>query len=197
VPFSIAKFSKLNVISHKIQYIHRVLLRNDNTSKEIYMKKILLLLVVALSFIGCSDEEIIIEPQAVVGKSLESLKLKDQFDQTKSINSDTKKVIFAFSKDMGHLSNEYFHTKEPTFLADHNTIFIADVSGAPSLIRSMFIMPGLKDFKHTVLVIDDETVASAYKNAGKEEQLMVVLVDNFTIKSISYISSEAELAKEF
>lgn len=161
------------------------------------MKKILLVLVVALSFIGCSEEKITIEPQIVVGKSLESLKLKDQFGQVKSINADTKKVIFAFSKDMGHLSNEFFHTKEPTFLADHNTIFIADVSGAPSFIRSMFIMPGLKDFKHTVLVIDDESVASSYKNKGKEEQIMVVFVDNFIIKSIKYISSEAELAKEF
>jgi len=161
------------------------------------MKKILLALLVTLSFIGCSDEEILVEPHAVVGKSLESLKLKDQFDQAKTINVDTTKVLFAFSKDMGHLSNDYFNTKEPTFLADHHTIFIADVSGAPSLIRSMFIMPGLKDFKHTVLVIDDEAIASSYKNKGKEEQLMVVVVDNYVIKSINYISSEAELAKEF
>ncbi len=161
------------------------------------MKKILLILVMALSFIGCSDEKITIEPKAVVGKSLESLQLKDQFDQQKSINADTKKVIFAFSKDMGHMSNEYFHTKESTFLADHKTVFIADVSGAPSLIRSMFIMPGLKDFKHTVLVIDDESISASYKNAGKEERLMVLVVDNFIIKSIHYISSEAKLAKEF
>ncbi|MEA3521625.1 MAG: hypothetical protein U9R50_01485 [Campylobacterota bacterium] len=161
------------------------------------MKKIIFGVMLALTFIACSDEEIVVEPKASVGKSLQSLELKDQFEQVKRINDDTKKVIFAFSKDMGHLSNDYFNTKEPTFLADHNTIFIADVSNAPSLIRSMFIMPGLKDFKHTVLVIDDEMVAASYRNKGKEEQLMVVSVDNFTIKSINYISTETELAKEF
>ncbi len=161
------------------------------------MKKIALALVLALTFIGCSAEKIVVEPMASVGKSLKSLALKDQFDQPKRINDDTKKVIFAFSKDMGHLSNDYFNAKEPTFLADHNTIFIADVSSAPSLIRSMFIMPGLKDFKHTVLVIDDERVAASYCNKGKEEELMVVIVEDFNIKKISYISTEAELAKEF
>jgi hypothetical protein len=161
------------------------------------MKKIIFIMIFALAFIGCSEEKIVIEPKIVVGKSLQSLKLKDQFGQEKTIHADTKKVIFAFSKDMGHLSNDFFNTKEPTFLADNHTVFIADVSSAPSLIRSMFIMPGLKDFKHTVLVIEDEAVATSYKNDKKQEQLMVVVLDNFVIKSISYISTKDELAKEF
>ncbi|MEA1920694.1 MAG: hypothetical protein U9N52_12705 [Campylobacterota bacterium] len=161
------------------------------------MKKIALALVVALAFIGCSDEEIVVEPKLVVGKSIESLKLKDQFDQVKGIHADTKKVMFAFSKDMGHLSNDYFNTKEPTFLADNNTIFIADVSSAPSLIRSMFIMPGLKDFKHTVLVFDEKSMAANYRDDANAEKLMVVGLDNYVIKNIRFITTEEELAKEF
>ncbi len=161
------------------------------------MKKIIFIMIFALAFIGCSDEKIKVEPKAVVGKSLQSLKLKDQFGQDKSIHSDTKKVIFAFSKDMGHLSNDFFNSKEPTFLAENHTVFVADVSSAPSLIRSMFIMPGLKDFKHTVLVIEDESVADEYRHDDKKEQLMVLKLENFIIKSISYISNKEQLAKEF
>jgi hypothetical protein len=161
------------------------------------MKKIAFILLFALAFIGCSEEKVAAEPQAIVGKSMESLKLKDQFGQAKGVHADTKKVLFAFSKDMGHMSNDFFNTKEPTFLADHKSVFIADVSGAPSLIRSMFIMPGLKDFKHTVLVIEDESIAQQYKNSGKEELIMVLDLDNYIIKNISYISTKEELAKEF
>jgi hypothetical protein len=165
--------------------------------KGTLMKRILLILVVALTFLGCDDEAIVVDPKVVVGHSLESLQLKDQFDQLKSIDADTKQVMFAFSKDIAHMSNDFFNTKEPTFLADHHTVFIADVSSAPSLIRSMFIIPGLKDFKHTVLLIDDKSIAANYRHANKEDQLMVVNVDNFIIKTISFLSTEEALAKEF
>jgi hypothetical protein len=161
------------------------------------MKRILLTLVVVLSFVGCSDEVVVTEPKIVVGHSFETLQLKDQFDQVKSIDADTKQVMFAFSKDMAHLSNNFFNTKEPTFLADHHTVFIADVSAAPSLIRSMFILPGLKDFKHTVLLIDDKNMAANYRHDDKTEALMVVDVDHFIIKNISYLDTEEALAKKF
>jgi len=161
------------------------------------MKRILLTLVMVLSFVGCSDETVVADPKIVVGHSLESLQLKDQFDQRKGIGADTKQVLFAFSKDMAHMSNDFFNTKEPTFLADHHTVFVADVSAAPSLIRSMFILPGLKDFKHTVLLIDDKNMAADYRHDEKAEELMVVDVDHFIIKNISYLHTEDALKKEF
>jgi len=161
------------------------------------MKKIVLILLFTLAFVGCSEEKIAVEPKIVIGKSLESMKLKDQFGELKTIHSDTKKVIFAFSKNTGHMCNDFFNTKEPTFLTDNHVIFVADVSSAPSLIRSMFIIPGLKDFKHTVLVIEDKTVSINYKHADKAEDIMVVYLDNFIIKNIKYISNKEALAKEF
>lgn len=161
------------------------------------MKRILLALVMVLSFVGCSDETVVADPKIIVGHSLESLQLKDQFDQRKSIDADTKQVIFAFSKDMAHMSNNFFNTKEPTFLADHHTVFVADISGAPSLIRSMFILPGLKDFKHTVLLIDDKNTAADYRHDDKAQSLMVVDVDHFIIKNISYLDTEEALIKRF
>ncbi|MDQ7068870.1 MAG: hypothetical protein Q9M40_13395 [Sulfurimonas sp.] len=38
-------------------------------------------------------------------------------------------------------------TKEANYLQKHHTQFIGDVSSAPSIIRKLFILPGLKDFK--------------------------------------------------
>lgn len=73
---------------------------------------------------------------------------------------------------------------------------MADVSAAPSLIRSMFIMPGLKDFKHTVLILDDKTVASAYKENLDAEKIIVVKLTDGIIINIKSINSEDELMKE-
>jgi len=162
------------------------------------MKNVLLGLLLTLSFIGCSEEVSgPVVSKVAVGKSLEALKLNDQFENPHTLDAETTQVIFAFSKDMGHMSNEYFAKQDADFLAKHHTVFVADVSGAPSLIRSMFIMPGLKDFKHTVLIIEDKNLAASYRNESHKEELMVLTLNNLMIEKIAYVKDETGLAKAF
>ena len=161
------------------------------------MTKIIVALLAAFIFIGCSaktDENV--APKLVVGTTVANMTLSDQFDKPLTIKADTKKVIFAFSKDGAHICNDYFVTKVPTYLADNKTLFIADVSSAPSLIRSMFIMPGLKDFKHTVYILDDESIAAPYRAGMDTEKIVVVSLDNLKITNIKTITSEKELISE-
>ncbi len=108
------------------------------------MRKIIFILILTVTFLNCNDD-VKSELEIVVGKSLQSLKLKDQFGEFKNIKDDTKRVIFTFSKDMGRLCNDFFNSKEPAFLAKKHTIFVADISSAPSLIRSMFIIDLLQN----------------------------------------------------
>jgi len=163
------------------------------------MKIVIAFFLTAFMFIGCSSKETTdtkVEAKLVVDKSLATLSLNDQHEKAHTLKTTTKKVIFAFSKDAAHTCNDFFVTKKPTYLEDNNVAFVADVSAAPSLIRSMFIMPGLQDFKHTVLILDDEIVASAYaKNQDIEKIVVVALVDGI-IKNIKSISSVEELVKE-
>jgi len=160
------------------------------------MKNIMLALLLSLSFLGCSDEVTTpLESKVAVGKSLESLTLNDQFEKPHTLSADTKKVIFAFSKDMGHMSNEFFEKQGVGYLSNHKAVFVADVSGAPSLIRSMFILPGLKDFKHTVLVIEDKNAAAAYRNEAHKEELMILDLNNFVIEKIEFVKTADALDK--
>jgi len=160
------------------------------------MKKIILGLITAIVFFGCSSDNVDtknIKPALVIEQSLSSLTLKDQFEKSHEIDADTKRVIFAFSKDMAHTCNDYFVTKDPTYLADNNTQFVADVSAAPSIIRSMFILPGLKDFKHTVLLLDDKKIAAPYRKNIDTEKIIVVSLNNKVITKIESINSVDEL----
>ncbi len=161
------------------------------------MTKILLGLFTTFVFIGCSSETIDtnIEPKLVVGKSVANFKLNDQFEKAHTLNPNTYKLIFAFSKDSAHICNDFFITKVPTYIEDHNAQFIADVSAAPSLIRSMFIMPGLKEFKHTVLLLDDKTVAASYTKGMDVEKIVVVYILNKEITEIKTITTQEELRK--
>ena len=161
------------------------------------MTKILLGLLTTFVLVGCSSEVIDknIEPKLVVGKSVADFKLNDQFEKPHTLNSNTYKLIFAFSKDSAHICNDFFVTKAPTYIQDHNAQFVADVSAAPSLIRKMFIMPGLKEFKHTVLLLDDKTIAAAYRKGMDVEKIVVVYILNKEISKIKTITTEEELRR--
>lgn len=161
------------------------------------MKNVILGLLISLVFIGCSSQEADVkpaEPKLVVTQSLADLTLNDQHEVAHKVLADTKTLVFAFSKDVGHTCNDFFATKDESYLNDNNAIFVADVSAAPSVIRSMFIMPGLKDFKHTVLVIDDETIANDYKAGQDSEKIVIVSLQDKTITSITNVSTTEELA---
>ena len=160
------------------------------------MKKIVFALLSVLVFLGCSSKsssDEVIESKLVVGHSLESLQLKDQHAQVTPITQEVEKVIFAFSKDVGHDCNDFFASKEKGYLAQHKAMFVADISAAPSLIRSMFIMPGLKDFEHTILVIDEEKISNWYKISEKTEKIVLSSLENFIITKIEYFDTVQEL----
>lgn len=163
------------------------------------MKNVIIALLVSLVFLGCSSDEAdakYVEPKLVVQKNISNFTLNDQNGKAHTLAEGTKTLIFAFSKDMGHTCNDFFATKDDSYLNDNNAMFIADVSGAPSLIRSMFIMPGLKDFKHTVLIIDDKSIALEYKSGIDSENIIVVSIENNIITSIESVSTAKELAEK-
>ncbi|MBA3025685.1 MAG: hypothetical protein FP820_04660 [Sulfurimonas sp.] len=162
------------------------------------MKKLLLAALSAFFFLGCSSNATNenVQPALVVTQSIDNLQLNDQHETPQTIAVDTKKIIFAFSKDIGHTCNDFFATKAPSYLTDNKVVFVADVSGAPSLIRSMFILPGLKDFKHTVLVMNDKSVSAAYKAGMESEKIVVVSLENKIITEIKTVDTTDELAIE-
>ncbi|PHS58767.1 MAG: hypothetical protein COB17_02135 [Sulfurimonas sp.] len=161
------------------------------------MKNIILALLVSFIFIGCNSNKALsasVEPKLVVSKSLADLRLNDQNEKSHTLSADTKTVVFAFSKDVGHKCNDFFATKKPSYLSDNKTVFVADISSAPSIIRSLFIKPGLKDFKHTVLIIEDEAIASSYKSGMDKEKIIVVSLKNHTITAVKAIDLVQDLA---
>ena len=161
------------------------------------MKKIVLGLIAAFLFIGCSSKAVDenVKPALVVGQTL-TLNLKDQNEKAVTVPATTTTVIFALSKDGAHTCNDYFETKEASYLADNNSVFVADVSSAPSLIRSMFIMPGLKEFKHTVLVLDDKEIAAPFRAKMDTEKIIIVSTNNNKITNVKTITTTEELIAE-
>ncbi len=160
------------------------------------MKKIIIMLFATLLLVGCgskSETEQPVEAKLVVGKSLKGISINDQFGETHIFSPDTKKVIFALSKETGHTANDFFGTQLVTYLSDNNTQFVVDISMAPALIVDMFIAPGLKDFKHPVLVFSTKDDAAPFRKGVDTEKIIVVYLDSMKITEIKTVTTADEL----
>ena len=65
------------------------------------MKKIVLGLIAALVFIGCSSDakvDVNVEPALVVGKSLADFKLEDQFEAPHALSTKRQSLFLLFQK---------------------------------------------------------------------------------------------------
>jgi len=123
------------------------------------------------------------------GKTLQGFALEDQFGKKHVLLKETQKIIFAFSKESGHKCNDFFAKKDKNFLSSREAVFVADISAAPSVVQMLFIKPGLRDFKHTVLVLEDEKLAKRYKTEQMQSKIVVAELKDLTISKVFYFDT--------
>ncbi len=148
------------------------------------MRKLIILLVFLYTFL---------EANIVVNQMIDPFTLTDQFDKPHQISQTTKKIIFAFSKQIGHDINDYLEKQSVDYLTSKDTLFVIDLSAAPSMIRSFFIIPKLEKYKYPVLIIKDEKTSISYIDEKNKENIMVVDLDNLKVTSINYFKTIEEL----
>ncbi len=159
------------------------------------MKLLSILFISALFFIGCSDDKPAqdIDAKLAVGNSLKELKLPNQHEKIESIPEDAKLVFFSFSKDVGHMCNDFLEKKDPSYLTTHHAVYIADISAAPSLIKSMFILKDLQKLPFPILLIDDDTLSAEFQKGQNVKSIVAVILQNGTITEIKNLKNTQEL----
>ncbi|KAB7892912.1 hypothetical protein [Poseidonibacter ostreae] len=128
-----------------------------------------------------------------VNKKIDNFSLVDQFDKKHTVKNDIKIIIVSFEKGTGADINEFLSKKPSDFLVTNQAVFIADISGMPSIITSMFALPKMRKYKHTILLIYDE---EDKRFIQKNDYSTLYKLDDGVIKSISYIKKE-DLKKVF
>jgi hypothetical protein len=122
-----------------------------------------------------------------LNSNINSFVLNDQFDKPHTVNAATKTILVSFEKSTSADINEFLSTKESGFLEKNNTVFIADISGMPSIITSLFALPKMKKYNYNILLIYDEDDKRFLR---QEERTTVYTLEDGVIKSISYIQKE-------
>lgn len=121
------------------------------------------------------------------------LKLPDQFDKSVSLTNETKKLIFAFSKNTGHITREFFGKQSKDFLSSKKALLVADISKMPVFIRNTFAMPDLKKSPYHILLIYDEKLAKEFEKGIDKDKVIVVELNNKKVTKVNYASNTKEL----
>ena len=122
-----------------------------------------------------------------------SFTLPDQFDKAHTLQADTKTLVLVFAKATGHTVKEFLKKQDSDYLAKRATLFVADISPMPTVIRNTFALPDLKKSAYSVLLIYDKNIAKQLKNEKEADKIAVVTLENGVVKTVKYISTEEEL----
>ena len=149
------------------------------------IKKFLFTVLLGLSAIANS---------LTVGSSLPTLTIKDQFEKDHVVDASVKTIVFSASKTEGATIKDFLLTKDKDFLAKNNLVYVADITGMPSIITTLFAMPKMKDYPFSVLLVDE---ANKGLFAVKEDMISVISLENSKITDIKYVKTAEELAAIF
>ncbi|WP_076539249.1 hypothetical protein [Shewanella sp. UCD-KL21] len=126
----------------------------------------------------------------VVNDKIEPVTLEDQFEQPLVVNEQTQVVLFSRGMKGGEFIQAALEATT-TEQQPANLVYIADISGMPSLIARFVAIPKMKDLPFAV-GLDREGDATASWPAEEDMATMVTL-DKLTVVSIENFDSNETL----
>lgn len=127
-----------------------------------------------------------------IGNDLPTLTIKDQFEKEHTVDANIKTIIFSATKSEGVTIKEFLLAKDKDYLTTNKAVYVADITGMPSLITKFIAMPKMKDYPFPVLLVDE-----AHKTLFpvKEDMISVISLENGKITDIKYVKTTAELVE--
>ncbi|MDD2895161.1 MAG: hypothetical protein PHG81_03995 [Aliarcobacter sp.] len=127
-----------------------------------------------------------------IGNDLPTLTIKDQFEKEHTVDANIKTIIFSATKSEGVTIKEFLLAKDKDYLTTNKAVYVADITGMPSLITKFIAMPKMKDYPFPVLLVDE---ANKTLFPVKEDMISVISLENGKITDIKYVKTTAELAE--
>lgn len=104
------------------------------------------------------------------GERLAPWTLSDQFEQAYTLDDDLRILLVARSMDGAKLLNAALEGQAKGYLEARQALFVADISGMPSLIGKLFAIPAMRDYSYRVLLDREAQVVPQY--AAPEEGVL-------------------------
>lgn len=148
------------------------------------LKKLLLTAFLALGLSAASLE---------VDSNIEDITIKDQFEKEHKLDANVKTILFASDKETSDLLRDYLLplSENKNILEENGAVYVADISGMPSLISKFIALPKMKKYPFSVMLLDDSNKDNFTKEDGK---IIVYSIEDGKVSKIEKISTSEELA---
>ena len=127
-----------------------------------------------------------------VGSNIPTLTIKDQFEKDNIVDENIKTIIFSATKTENTTIKEFLQSKDKELLATNKAVYIADITGMPSLITKFVAMPKMKNYSFSILLIDE---ANKTLFPVKEDMISIISLENGKVTGIKYLKTGAELGE--
>lgn len=124
-------------------------------------------------------------------QNIDEIKLKDQFEQNISINTETKYILFAKDKNSSEVISETLANIKRNFLEDKKIVYLADVSDIPSFVYSWFALPRMKDYPFRVAL--DEKGVYRKQFSHKSDMVSLIIIKKLKIRDTRYFNDSKKL----
>ncbi|KPZ72267.1 hypothetical protein AN944_01045 [Shewanella sp. P1-14-1] len=143
-----------------------------------------ILFVASLLFMTTAQAEVF-----VVNDKIEPVTLEDQFEQPLVVNEQTQWVLFSRGMKGGELIQASLESL-PAEKQPENLVYIADISGMPSLIARFVAIPKMKGLPFSMGLDREGDVTATFPS--EKDMASVIKLDKFNVVSIEHFdSSEA------
>ena len=132
---------------------------------------------------------------ALAQQTLEPITFMDQWGKPQVLNLSTKWLIFTDNKDSGTWVKTQLENLDGEALMAKNTVYIADVSGMPSLITKFIAIPKMQDYSFPIALETQGVVSKAWPK--KEGAVNVYQLSALTITNVHALTSQAQVSAFF
>jgi hypothetical protein len=150
---------------------------------EVMKSQIALMLILVASIASA-------EPYAV-GSTLARTELPDQHGQVRAIDDSVRVVVFSRDMDAGKVVRAAVEKAGPNLFDRNGAVYVVNVTGMPTIIRSLFALPAMRRRPYRVLV--DEEGAKTADFPGGATYPTVMVLDKRKVTSLSYPTSPEAL----
>ena len=147
-----------------------------------------LILIISLIFSSAAVGD---RPAIKVGDTLVPISLLDQFEKPLNVTAETKVLLFSRDMDGGEIIQVAF-ADTPDDQRPANLVYVADISGMPSLIAKYVAVPKMQDYPFTLGLDREGEITAAFPVV--KGQATIIKLNDLKIQSIEFVQ-DAKMLK--
>jgi hypothetical protein len=125
------------------------------------------------------------------GSVLPRIELPDQHGEARVIDDSVRVVVFTREMKGGDVVKKAVEQAGPDLFDRNGAVYVVDVKGMPSIIRSLFAMPAMRRRPYKLLVDEEGTKTAEFPSL--EGRPTVLVLDKLRVTSLSNPATAEEL----